>query len=167
MGSDYDVVIGKWDLLPDSHAKQFPSGIIPEVIIEDYKEACKIINLSPKASATLLRRCLQGMIRDFWKITKSRLIDEIIELEKVLHDPEVIEAIDTLRKTGNIGAHMEKDINLIIDIDPLEVDKLKWLIEFLIEEWYLKRDRKQKRLIELKELGQKKDDEKNNGSVSE
>ena len=34
---------------------------IPQ-LMDDYEEACAIVNLSPKASATLSRRCLQGMI---------------------------------------------------------------------------------------------------------
>jgi hypothetical protein len=33
---------------------------IPEVLIKDYGEASGIIQLRPKASATLSRRCLQG-----------------------------------------------------------------------------------------------------------
>ena len=58
-----------WNIKPQSHAKQFPS-YIPQVIIADYKEACLIQSLSPKASATLARRCLQGIIRDFWKVNE-------------------------------------------------------------------------------------------------
>ncbi len=46
-------------------AKNYPS-YIPSPIMDDYREACAIADLSPKASATLSRRCLQGMIRDFW-----------------------------------------------------------------------------------------------------
>lgn len=38
---------------------------IPEQIRQDYEEACLIAELSPKASATLSRRCIQSMIRDF------------------------------------------------------------------------------------------------------
>lgn len=49
---------------PVSSAKQFPD-YIPQAIKQDYEEACAIVYLSPKASATLSRRCLQGMIRDF------------------------------------------------------------------------------------------------------
>jgi len=153
--------INWWQLLPESLAKQFPAGIIPDPIIEDYDEACKIASLSPKAAATLLRRCLQWMIRDFHKITKSRLIDEINELKIVLHDQDVIDAIDTLRSTWNIGAHMEKDINLIIDIDAWEVEQLKWLIEFLMEEWYIKRHNTSQRLQGLKALGISKQKQKN------
>lgn len=114
-------------LLPESSGKPQPD-FIPRPIREDYFEACKIRDLSPKASATLARRCLQGMIRDFCGITKARLIDEINELKaQVLAErapkgvsDDSVEAIDAVRKIGNIGAHMERDIDLIIDVDPDE-----------------------------------------------
>lgn len=50
---------------------------IPEAIRKDYVEACSILDASPKASATLSRRCLQGMIRDFWGVTSGNLAGEI------------------------------------------------------------------------------------------
>ena len=67
-----------WALKPQSSAKPFPS-YIPAAILQDYQEACLICGLSPKASATLPRRCLQGIIRDFWGITKARLIDVLFQ----------------------------------------------------------------------------------------
>ena len=36
-----------------------------------------------------------------------------------------------VRKVGNIGAHMEKDINVIVDVDPDEAQHLIGLITFL------------------------------------
>jgi hypothetical protein len=48
-----------WHLIPPSTAKVFPN-YVPQPIRDDYIEACKIKDLSPKASATLSRRCLQG-----------------------------------------------------------------------------------------------------------
>ena len=57
---------------PSSLAQKFPT-YIPEAIRHDYEEACAIVDLSPKASATLSRRCLQGMIRDFWSIKENTL----------------------------------------------------------------------------------------------
>ena len=47
-------------------------------------------------------------------------------------------AIDSLRKIGNIGAHMEKDVNTIIDVSSDEAETLISLIEFLFREWYIK-----------------------------
>lgn len=139
-----------WELMPESNAKPFPD-YIPKQLRDDYQEACVIKSKSPKASATLSRRCLQGMIRDFWAIKKSRLIDEIDELKDKV-DPATWSAIDSVRQVGNIGAHMEKDVNLIIDVDPDEAGLMIWLIETLFEEWYIaqhERDTKMKALVKL------------------
>lgn len=122
---------------PKSLAKQYPD-YVPSAIRQDYEEAYAIVKLSPKASATLSRRCLQGMIRDFWGIQKSRLIDEIAELQHKIPAMQW-KVLDGVRRIGNIGAHMEKDINLIIDIDPNEAEKLLKLIEQLMEQWYINR----------------------------
>lgn len=151
IGVEMSHEVGFWRLLPSFICNYYDENIVPSVIFEDYQEACSIISLSPKASATLFRRCLQWMIRDFWGISKNRLIDEITDLkDKVSID--VWEAIDTLRNVGNIGAHMGKDINYIIDIDEWEVEQLKWLIEFLLEEWYVNRYNRQQRLEWIKQL---------------
>jgi hypothetical protein len=140
----------EWKLRPKSGAKPFPA-YIPKPIIDDYNEACLIANDSPKASATLSRRCLQGMIRDFWGISKTRLIDEIGELQGKI-DPTTWDAIDAVRNVGNIGAHMEKDINLIVDVEPEEAQLLLGLIEFLLKDWYVgrhEREEHKKRVIAL------------------
>lgn len=120
---------------PHSLAKQYPA-YIPLAIRNDYEEACAIVNLSPKASATLSRRCLQGMIRDFWNINESNLAKAIEKLQNKIPSTQW-QVIDGIRRIGNIGAHMEKDINLIVDIEPDEAQKLIKLIEHLLEHWYI------------------------------
>lgn len=136
VGEQWDMSMEReWSLVPDSKAKPFPS-YIPNAIFDDYREACLIATLSPKASATLARRCLQGMIRDFWGISKRRLKDEVDALEEKVN-LETWEAIDGVRKIGNIGAHMEADINVIVDVDPDEAELLIGLIETLLFEWYV------------------------------
>jgi hypothetical protein len=144
--------IGKqaWRLVPPSVAKVFPD-YIPLAIRNDYAEACAIKELSPKASATLARRALQGMIRDFWKVTKPRLVDEI-EAIKDNVDPDTWRAIDGVRHVGNIGAHMEKDVNTIIEVEPAEAEQLIWLIETLLREWYIARFERAQRLKELEAM---------------
>lgn len=125
------------DLVPQVTMKHYPD-YIPEQIRRDYEEASMILEASPKAAATLLRRCLQGMIRDFWKVKESRLVDEVDALKDKV-TPVQWNAIDGLRKIGNIGAHMERDVNLIIDIDTDEAKKLLKLIELLFDKWYIAR----------------------------
>ncbi len=154
-GHPYHELIGKpllsWQLRPRSGAKQFPS-YIPKAILNDYEEACLIASDSPKASATLSRRCLQGMIRNFWGITKSRLVDEIDELQGKI-DSTTWKAIDAVRKVGNVGAHMEKDINLIVDVDPDEATLLIGLIEFLLKDWYVGRYEREEHMKSVIALG--------------
>ena len=142
-------------LVPNSCAKQFPS-YLPKVILQDYEEAYSILYLSPKASATLSRRCLQGMIRDFWGISKKRLIDEINSLQSVVSASQW-NAIDSLRKIGNIGAHMESDINTIIDVDPDEAEKLLKLIELLIDKWYISRHDEEQLLSDITDIANNKE----------
>lgn len=137
-----------WRLIPPSDAKVFP-GYIPKQLRDDYAEACLIRDLSPKASAALARRCLQGMIRDFWRVKAGgRLIDEI-EAIKDKVDPDTWKAIDALRSIGNIAAHMEQDVNLVIDVEPGEAAKLIWLIETLFRDWYIHRHDREERLKEI------------------
>jgi hypothetical protein len=139
----------KWTLRPQAAVKVIPD-YVPAPIVEDYREACLIRDLSPKASATLSRRCLQGMIRDFWNIRKARLIDEIKGLEDVV-DAATWRAIDSVREIGNIGAHMEKDINVIVDVDPSEASLLIELIETLIDDWYVERHERAQRMARVVE----------------
>lgn len=46
---------------------------------------------------------------------------------------------------------MEKDVNLIIDIDPGEARLLIELIESLIKEWYIDKHERKKRTAALEE----------------
>ena len=64
-------IIRSYKLVPDLKAKPQPS-YIPLQIVADYREAYLIASLSPKASATLSRRCLQGMIRDFHGVSGKK-----------------------------------------------------------------------------------------------
>jgi Domain of unknown function (DUF4145) len=153
----------EWRLLPESFAKPQPDSI-PAVLVNDYVEACRIRDLSPKASATLSRRCLQGMIRDFCGISKATLFKEIASLREQLDagaapkgvTHESVDAIDAVRSVGNIGAHMEKDVDLIVEIEPGEAQMLIELIEMLFEEWYVEREKRTKRLAEIVALSAKK-----------
>lgn len=159
-GRDLGERLKVWNLIPSSNAKVFPN-YVPQPILTDYVEACVIRDLSPKASATLSRRCLQGMVRDFWGIQKARLIDEIFELKGRV-DPLTWDAIDAVRSVGNIGAHMEKDINVIVDVDPDEAAQLIGLIELLIRDWYVLRHERQIRLGEIVDIAKAKQQAKQN-----
>lgn len=156
-------LIQSWQLLPESAAKPQPS-YIPDPLVESYEEACRIRDLSPKASATLSRRCLQGMIRDFCNIQEKTLLKEIEVLRQLVDSgegpqhvlPDTVNAIDAVRSVGNIGAHMGEDINKIIDVEPTEAQALIELIELLFEEWYIRREHRKQKLDQLQSIAQEK-----------
>lgn len=161
--------IHEWQLIPEANAKPFPE-FIPQQLRNDYFEACLIKNKSAKASATLSRRCLQGIIRDFWGIKEKTLFKEIAALEDKV-DKTTWEAIDSVRKVGNIGAHMEEDVNIIIDVEPEEAELLIWLIETLFEEWYVERHTRNEKMKRISAIAAQKaaqkaaqNDEDNSGS---
>jgi hypothetical protein len=155
--------VNQWELLPESNAKPQPD-YIPKQLVSDYTEACRIRDLSPKASATLARRCLQGMIRDFCKISRKTLDQEIRALRASLEDgtaprgvtPESVDGIDHVRSVGNIGAHMEADVDLIVDIEPGEAQMLIELIETLFDEWYIAQRKREQRFAGVKALAEAK-----------
>lgn len=151
-------LIRSWSLIPPSSARSFPS-YVPKAVVQDYEEACLIKDLSPKAAATLARRCLQGVIRDFWKVKPGHLANEIEEIKPRV-DLDTWEAIDSVRKVGNIGAHMEKDINIIIDVDPNEAALLIQLIETLIQDWYVARESRKTHLEAIARIAKEKDAQK-------
>lgn len=150
-------------LIPESSAKPQPN-YIPDPIREDYLEACRIKDLSPKASATLARRCLQGMIRDFAGIQEPNLFREINKLKELSdagNEPkgvsgDSIESLHHVRSLGNIGAHMEKDIDLIIPVDPDEAQIMLDLIEILFDEWYVAREKRQSRFAAIRVAAEEK-----------
>ena len=168
-----DHVYHSWPLLPESSAKPQPD-YISKPIVENYYQACRIRDLSANASAAMSRRCLQGMIRDFCKISEGTLAKEIEILKRqveqgkaplgVQHD--TLEAIDYVRRIGRIGAHMEKDINLILDVEPEEAQALIDLIELLFEEWYVAKHQRENRLKKLGIVLEDKNEKKAQAALS-
>lgn len=136
---------------------------IPEAIREDYMEARAILENSPKSAATLARRCLQGMIHDFWGIKEKNLNAELSTLKGKVPVAQW-NAIDALRKVGNIGAHMESDINVIVDVEPGEAESLLKLIELLIDKWYIARHEEEELLADIVKIGDKKEAERKSGT---
>lgn len=152
---------------PKSIHKVFPD-YVPKAIRKDYEEACSILDFSPKAAATLARRALEGMILDYWQISaksKGSLKREIDELQGKIPSKQW-DAIDALRKLGNIGAHMENDTSVIVDIDPGEAEKLLMLIEHLVQQWYVARHEEEELYNKIVDINDEKEKERKNAGIA-
>jgi hypothetical protein len=136
---------------------------VPESIKEDYVEACMIKDLSPKAAATLCRRALQGMIRNFWTVKAPTLHKELQLIEEKC-DPDLYKALMGLKSIGNIGAHPTMDIN--IDVDEGEVDALIHVLQILDEDWYVAKAEKAKRIATMNQISANKVVSKNSNEAA-
>ena len=58
---------------------------------------------------------------------------------------------------------MEKDVNLIVDIDPGEAQKLVKLLELLLKDWYIARHEREELYREILVIDEKKQDEHHPG----
>jgi len=70
---------------------------------------------------------------------------------------QLVDLLDKMRKIGNIGAHMERDVNKVIPIDPREAAILLQLVGTLFADWYKARSDRQERLRQLAKIVATKD----------
>jgi hypothetical protein len=147
-------LVRTWSLEPASKAQSLPD-FVPSAIRKDYEDAWLIKEQSPNASAVLARRALQAMICDYWKIRKSRLIDEVAALQHLV-EADVWKAIDSVRQVGNLGAHIQADLDSVQNVTFEEAAELVWLIEFPIAEWYVARHERAQRLKHIAALGERR-----------
>lgn len=111
---------------------------------------------SPKSAATLARRALQGVMRDYYRVKPGRLVDEIDAAAKHM-DSSLADALHALRKVGNVGAHMEADVNQIVAVDPGEAEALLQLIELMLDETYVARHAREERVEAVRKIAQEKE----------
>jgi hypothetical protein len=150
--------IKTWSLVPPSQAKAFPVTL-PSAVLEDYREACLAMELSPKAAAALARRCLSQMIRDFWQVQPGSLGDEFRQIKGIV-DPVTWETIESVRGTGMIGARMDSEGAEVMETEPGEPKLLIGLIETLIHDWYIARQERRKRLDAIRRIASSGPEEK-------
>jgi len=118
---------------------EFKNAQVPDAIFKDYDEACKLREVSPAASATYARRCLQRMIRAKFKVKHGKLQNEINALAGLaapVHQ-EIIEALDHIRKLGRFHSLPEDDVKVISDITDDNAKLIIDILEILLRDWFI------------------------------
>ena len=113
---------------PGSGRKAVPVEV-PKDIAADYVEAALVLNLSPRASAALSRRCLQAVLRDAGNAHQHDLSKQIDAVLPSL-PTHIAENVDAIRNIGNFAAHPLKDqaTDQIVDVEPGEAE---WTLDVL------------------------------------
>ena len=116
---------------------------VPDSFKADYVEACNVLLVSPKASAALSRRVLQGILKDngYQSSNLAKQIDAVLaesDPNKVL--PQTIrETIDAVRNFGNFAAHPITEVTSlqVIDVEPEEAEWCLEIIEAIFDHYYV------------------------------
>ncbi|WP_018754206.1 DUF4145 domain-containing protein [Paenibacillus terrigena] len=107
-----------------------PHPDMPEDIKEDYNEASKIVQISPRGAAALLRLCVEKLCKSLGK-DKMDINDAIKALVNEGLPEIVQQALDSLRVIGNQAVHAGK-IDLKDDKDTAQ--SLFHLLNYVVED---------------------------------
>ena len=118
----------------------FPSQItaprahkeMPKTVIEYYDEAREVSAVSARAAAALLRVAAKKLCESLGE-NEPNLNSAIGKLSKKGLPENVIQSLDTVRIVGNEGGAHEGQIDLTGTDNKEIVDKLFWLINFIVE----------------------------------
>jgi len=105
---------------------------MPKSVLEYYNEAREISNLSPRSAAALLRIAVKKLCEHLGE-NEPNLNRAIGNLHKKGLPKRVIRSLDIVRIVGNEGGAHEGQIDLTGEDNKEIVDKLFWLVNFIIE----------------------------------
>lgn len=115
-------------------------SLVDKVYRDEFDEAASVLDLSPKSSAALSRRCLQRLLREHLKIKKKDLSQEIDELLNTGNLPSYLaSAVDAVRNIGNFAAHPLKYTSTgeIVDVESGEAEWTLDVLEMLFDFYFI------------------------------
>ena len=148
IGGEAMPVEGERFIVPSAQTTSPIPESVPEEIAEDYREASAVLKLSPKASAALSRRCLQGVLRNEAGTKKKDLADQIDEvLESKVLPSHLADNLDSVRTIGNFAAHpiKSKQTGVIVAVEPEEAEWGLEVVSDLLDWFYTQVPRNQER----------------------
>lgn len=114
---------------------------VPTSYADDFRQACAVLDVSPKASAALSRRLLQQIIWEKAGIKKRNLneeIDAVIEAGNV--SSNLAEDLDMIRTVGNFAAHPIKSEHTgeVVTVEPGEAEALLDVLEQVFDHYFVR-----------------------------
>lgn len=124
------VWIHKNMIFPSLDLSMPPNPDTPEEILNDYEEARRIVSLSPRGAAALLRLCVQKLCK-FLGEKGQNIDDDIASLVSKGLNPLVQQSLDIVRVIGNEAVHPG-----VIDLkdDQKTVYKLFQIINLIVQQ---------------------------------
>jgi hypothetical protein len=128
-----------WQVYPRNGSRLPARPEVPPLLAEDFNEAGQVLELSPKASAALSRRCLQALLRDQGYMQKdlAPAIQAVLDARQL--PSGLSHNLDAIRNIGNFAAHPMKDqqSGSIVAVEPHEAEWNLDVLEGLFDFYYV------------------------------
>lgn len=131
---------------------------VPSSLADDFQEAAAVLELSPKASAALSRRCLERVLSDKLlslrdsadkPTSKKPTLEDLIgkASSKLGLSQSLVNQLHEIRVLGNFAVHTIKDTHSgeIVEVEPGEAEAMLDLLERLFDEVFVKPEGDRKR----------------------
>lgn len=89
---------------PDASNAPLPADDMPDDVLAEYEEAARVVNMSPRSAAALLRLSMQRLMVHLGEPGK-RINDDVAALVTKGLPVEIQQALDALRVIGNNAVH--------------------------------------------------------------
>lgn len=99
-------------ILPDTSNAPSPNDDLSDEVKKIYDEAAQVLLNSPRAAAALLRLALEKLCKELESAEKNLYDDIAFLVKKKGLSSEVADAMNGMRKAGNIAVHDAGTINL-------------------------------------------------------
>ncbi len=144
-------LVKTWPLIPSTRGRAW-TRVVPAAVRDEYDEACRTETSSPKASAALARRCVQTILRDFFSAAGTPLAAEIERIARALGPDPAAVALRALSEIENVRLTAERDPATLVAASPSEAALMIDLLDLLIEETYVARQRRGEHLARLRKV---------------
>tara|TARA_R100001224_G_scaffold90803_1_gene59988 strand:- start:227 stop:877 length:651 start_codon:yes stop_codon:yes gene_type:complete len=123
---------------PNSTHQELPVDV-PEHFRTDFSEASQVLDISPKASAALSRRLLEGILIENGAPSNKNLFQQIDDAISDGMPSYIAEQLDYIRQIGKFAAHSKSNraSGEVIDVDYEEAEAVLSIIDLLCDHYYV------------------------------
>lgn len=155
---DPSIVTATQLIYPKSITRKPCPPEVPDDIASDYRQACRVLDVSPQASAALSRRCLEHIISQHFGEDVKHLgtaIGKFIKLDQLSSLTSTY--LDSIKTIGNFSVHVKKSTHTgeILEVEEGEAEWCLEVLELMFDDLYVRPERVRK----IKERLGIKDDE--------